>query len=117
MESILVALTLSPLALLVWSVAVLASASRLKLFGPSLALGILAALAIAATSFIIGYSKWSPGAGETLGWFFIPILVYSSLLVPSALLLFVAARKRGEPTFVPKLVLFIWLPCIVLLWQ
>ena len=114
MESILVGWTMLPLVLLVWSIAVLASDGRLKLFGPNLALGILAALAIAAIAFIVSYSEWSPVAGETLGWFFIPIFGYSIMLVPSALLLFVAARKRGEPTLVPKLVLCVIAAVVVL---
>jgi len=115
MKAILVGWAYLPLALLVWCIGVLASGGRMKLFGPNLALGILAALVIAATAFIMGYSKWSPVAGETLGWFFIPIIGHSVLLSPSAVLLFVAARKRGEPTLVPTLVLCVLLPCIVFL--
>ena len=117
MKSIIVGWTYLPLALLVWCIGVLASGGRMKLFGPNLALGILAALVIAATAVILGYSEWSPVAGETLGWFFIPIIGHSVLLVPSAVLLFVAARKRGEPTLVPTLVLCVLLSYVVLLWK
>lgn len=117
MKSILWGWTMLPLVLLVWSVAVFASARRLTLLGPNLVLATLTALALAAIAFIVGYSEWSPRAGETLGWFFIPILFHSIALVPSALLLFFAARKRGEPTLVPKLVVFVLFAAVALLWR
>lgn len=117
MQSVLLGWTMLPLALLVWSLVVLASAGRLNLLGPNVVLSILTALAIAAIAVIVAYSRWSPGAGETLGWFVIPILFYSLMLVPAALTLYVAAHKRGEPTLVPKLAIGILAAVVVVLWR